>query len=47
MAHMQYFKKDYKDGLLCGCHLKSRFFGKKFEFIGNFIVMGGCDNIWI
>jgi len=45
MAHMQYFRRGYDTGLLFGSHLIQE--GQKIQAKGNFLVMGGCRNIWI
>lgn len=47
MAHMQYFRRGYPTGLLFGSHVKQTFFARKLRAYGGFLVMGGCQNIWI
>ena len=47
MAYLQVFRSDYKEGLMCLCHLKEKPEGVKYEAIGGFLVAGLCQNIWI
>jgi len=47
MAYMQYFRRDYPTGLLFGSHVKQTLFGKKLRTYGGFLVMGGCQNVWV
>jgi len=47
MAYLQYFKSDYRQGLMCLRHLKKRPDEVKFEAFGGFLVVGYCQNIWI
>jgi hypothetical protein len=46
MAAMQYFKPAYKSGLLFGHHLTESP-ARRLQIQGGFLVMGGCQNIWI
>jgi hypothetical protein len=45
MAYMQYFRRGYSVGLLCGSHLVRR--GQKIQSTGGFLIMGSCQNLWL
>jgi hypothetical protein len=47
MAHLQYFNSDYDQGLLCLRNLKEGAKAGSFQAFGNFLIVGGCRNIWI
>lgn len=46
MAHGQYFRKGYANGLLFGHHLTRTPEGKWLAR-GNFLILGGCENLWL
>lgn len=47
MAYMQYFRRDYPTGLVFGSHVKQTLFGRKLRTHGGFLIMGGCQNVWV
>jgi hypothetical protein len=47
VAHMQYFRTGYSIGLVFGSHVKRSFFRRRTRAYGEFLIIGGCRNIWI
>jgi len=47
MAHGQHFRAGYTRGLLFGAYLERPVLAKKGRMLGNFLIMGACQNIWI
>jgi hypothetical protein len=47
MAYLQFFRSDSEVGLLCLQTLKEGLPEGRFEPFGNFLIAGGCKNIWI
>jgi hypothetical protein len=47
MAHMQYFRSGYENGLLFGSHLTVDAQNKSWQVSGGFLIMGACKNIWV
>jgi hypothetical protein len=47
VAHMQYFRTGYSTGLVFGRHLKRSFLRRRMRAHGQFLIIGGCRNIWI
>jgi hypothetical protein len=47
LAHLQYFRSDYTQGLMCLRYLKEVADKDKFEAYGNFLIVGACQNRWI
>lgn len=46
MAYMQYFRTRYSTGLVFGSHVKRSFLRRRMRAHG-FLIIGGCQNIWI
>ena len=47
MAYMQYFRTGYQTGLLCGSHLRRAAPSEKLVAYGGFLILGGCQNVWL
>jgi len=47
MAQLQYFRSDYEQGLVCLRYLEQGSKEGIFQAFGNFLIVGGCQNIWI
>ncbi len=47
MAYMQYFRTGYSTGLVFGSHVKRSFLRPGMRAHGDFLIIGGCQNIWI
>jgi hypothetical protein len=47
MAYMQYFRTGYSTGLVFGSHVKRSFLRRRMRAHGGFLIIGGCQNIWI
>jgi hypothetical protein len=47
MAHMQYFRTGHSLGLVFGSLIKRSFLRPRMRAQGEFLIIGGCRNIWI
>ena len=47
MAYGQYFRSGYDDGLLFGSHLTRNLHTEAPQRSGQFLILGGCQNIWM
>ena len=47
MAYGQYFRSGYNDGLLFGSHLTRDPHSDALQRSGGFLILGGCENIWM
>jgi hypothetical protein len=47
MAYMQYFRSGYSTGLVFGACVKRSFLRPRMRAHGGFLMIGGCQNIWL
>jgi hypothetical protein len=47
VAYMQYFRTGNSTGLVFGSHVKRSFLRPRMRAYGRFLIIGGCQNIWI
>jgi hypothetical protein len=47
VAYMQYFRAGNSTGLVFGSHVKRSFLRPRMRAYGRFLIIGGCQNIWI
>jgi hypothetical protein len=47
VAYMQYFRTGNSTGLVFGSRVKRSFLRPRMRAYGRFLIIGGCQNIWI